>query len=61
MTTSLEVVLPVLNEEKSLEASTRKLHAFLSDRFVSYDWRILIAENGSTDSTPEIADAPVRN
>ena len=55
MTTSLEVVLPVLNEEKSLEASTRKLHSFLSDGFASYEWRILIAENGSTDSTPQIA------
>ena len=61
MTTSLEVVLPVLNEEKSLEASTRKLHSFLSDGFASYEWRILIAENGSTDSTPPDCRTPVRN
>ncbi len=56
MTTSLEVVLPVLDEEKSLEASVRKLHAHLGGAFASYDWRILVAENGSTDSTPQIAD-----
>ncbi len=55
MAASIEIVLPVLNEEKGLEASVRKLHAFLSANLDSYDWRILIAENGSTDSTPQVA------
>ena len=55
MATSLEVVLPVLNEERSLRASTVRLHEFLAANLDEYEWRILIADNGSTDSTPEVA------
>jgi glycosyltransferase involved in cell wall biosynthesis len=50
---SIEIVLPVLNEEKVLESSVRKLHTFLSAR-VPGDWRITIADNGSTDRTQDI-------
>lgn len=52
---SLDVVLPVLNEEKDLPPSVRKLRGFLSDRLQEYRWRIVIADNGSTDSTLEVA------
>ena len=55
MATSVEIVLPVLNEERDLPPSTATLHKFLSRSFGAYDWRIVIADNGSTDSTPEIA------
>ncbi len=51
---SLEIVLPVLNEEKVLESSVRALHDFLSTVFTD-EWRITIADNGSTDSTFDIA------
>ena len=51
---SVEVVLPVLNEENVLDASVRTLHAFLSAN-LAHEWRITIADNGSTDSTLEIA------
>ena len=55
MAQSLEVVLPVLNEERSLPASTTRLHDFLAANLTGYEWRILIADNGSTDSTPDVA------
>ena len=55
MPESLEIVLPVLNEERSLRASTIRLREFLAANLSGYDWRILIADNGSTDSTPAVA------
>ena len=51
----MEIVLPVLNEERDLPSSTAKLHQFLSNNLGSYRWRVLIADNGSTDSTPDVA------
>jgi glycosyltransferase involved in cell wall biosynthesis len=50
----LEVVVPVYNEEQALVLSIRRLHRFLSSS-VPLRWRILIADNASTDATPEIA------
>ena len=55
MSTSFEVVIPVLNEEVDLPPSIARLHEFLSHNMGSYDWGILIADNGSTDSTPKVA------
>jgi glycosyltransferase involved in cell wall biosynthesis len=52
---SVDVVIPVLNEEKVLERSVRALHAFLSDN-LPHDWRIVVADNGSTDGTFTIAE-----
>src|SRR3954453_13883527 len=50
---TVEVVLPVLNEEKVLERSVRALHSFLDDN-LAHEWRIVIADNGSTDATFDI-------
>ena len=50
----IDFVLPTHNEERALEAATRRLHRYLSDRF-PFVWRITIADNGSTDTTPEVA------
>ncbi|MFG3656636.1 glycosyltransferase [Streptomyces sp. NPDC047706] len=50
----LDVVVPVFNEETDLEPSVRRLHAHLSETF-PYAFRITIADNASTDRTPEIA------
>ena len=55
--TSLDVVVPVLNEERALVASVSMLHEFLRDRLGDYDWRILIADNGSTDTTFQVAES----
>jgi putative flippase GtrA len=50
----IDVVVPVYNEQASLERSIRALHAFLSDGF-PFTWRIVIADNASVDGTWELA------
>src|SRR3954453_12638917 len=50
----VEIVVPVYNEAAGLESSIRRLHRFLLDGF-PFSWRIVIADNASTDATPEIA------
>jgi glycosyltransferase involved in cell wall biosynthesis len=50
----VDVVLPVYNEEHVLERSVRTLHMFLTDS-LAHEWRILIADNGSTDGTQAVA------
>ncbi len=46
----------MFNEQNALEASIRRLHDFLR-RELPFDWRIVIADNASTDATPGIARA----
>ncbi|WOX23383.1 bifunctional glycosyltransferase family 2/GtrA family protein [Streptomyces solicathayae] len=50
----LDVVIPVFNEEKDLDPCVRRLHAHLAATF-PYAFRITVADNASTDRTPEIA------
>jgi len=50
----LELVIPVYNEERGLAASIRRLHGFLSAGF-PFPWRVVIADNASTDRTLAIA------
>ena len=52
---SLDIVIPVLNEERALPSSIETLHAHMSANFGGYDWRIVIADNGSEDGTPEVS------
>ena len=54
--TSLDIVIPVLNEERALPESIPVLHAHLADNFSEFDWRIVIADNGSEDATPEVSE-----
>jgi putative flippase GtrA len=56
---SVEVVVPVFNEAGSLERSVRGLHRYLGAEF-PFSWRIVIADNASTDATPAIAEALTR-
>ena len=56
MGATLDMVIPVLNEERALPASVAKLHAFMRGEMAEYDWRIVIADNGSTDSTPSVIE-----
>ncbi len=51
----LDVAVPVHNEQATLERSIRTLHEYLSTQ-LDVPWRITIADNASTDDTPEIAD-----
>ncbi|ANF32740.1 sugar translocase [Leifsonia xyli] len=53
---ALDVVVPVFNEQATLESSVQRLHDYLT-RSVGWSWRITIADNASTDATPELADA----
>jgi glycosyltransferase involved in cell wall biosynthesis len=50
----VDIVVPVYNEEAALERSIRRLHRFLSESF-PFGWRIVIADNASSDATPEVA------
>ena len=56
MTPAVDIVVPVHNEQAVLERSIRRLHRFLSDGF-PFSWRIVVADNASTDGTPVIAAA----
>jgi glycosyltransferase involved in cell wall biosynthesis len=48
-------VVPVLNEAHVLEKSIRTLECFFRAH-IALDWRLVIAENGSTDATADIGD-----
>ena len=50
----VDLVLPVYNEERDLARSVLRLRRFLGEQFGAYDWRILIADNASSDTTSEI-------
>ncbi|MFI5875849.1 glycosyltransferase [Streptomyces sp. NPDC051445] len=50
----LDVVIPVYNEEKDLRPCVQRLHDHLTRTF-PYSFRITIADNASTDSTPLVA------
>jgi putative flippase GtrA len=52
----VDVVVPVYNEQAALEDSVRRLHAFLTEHF-PFSWRIVVADNASTDGTPFVAAA----
>lgn len=54
---SIEIVIPVLNEEKALPVCIGKLFQFCERYMRSYDWKITIADNGSTDDTYSVASA----
>jgi len=49
------VVIPVYNEETDLPRCIRTLHPFLKAHLPDRSWRILIADNGSTDATLQVA------
>ena len=51
---SVDLVIPCYNEERTLAASVEKLHAW-ADEHLPYKWRIVIADNASTDGTLGVA------
>jgi putative flippase GtrA len=52
----VEVVIPVFNEASVLASSVRRLHDHLTEQ-LPFSWRIVIADNASTDATPRVAAA----
>ncbi|TYB58068.1 glycosyltransferase [Nonomuraea sp. PA05] len=53
---SVDIVIPVLNEERALPGCVRTLARFLDAGF-PLPWRITIVDNGSTDATWPVATA----
>lgn len=53
---TVEIVVPVYNEQEALPASIHRLHEHLG-RQLPYSWRIVIANNASTDATADVARA----
>ncbi len=53
--TTVDVVVPVYNEEKALPRSIPVLRDFLAGNAFPYDWRIVIADNASVDNTPAVS------
>lgn len=59
---SMDIVIPVLNEAPTLEVQvTKLLHYVESHSEFTFEYRVTIADNGSTDSTLEIADNLARH
>jgi glycosyltransferase involved in cell wall biosynthesis len=50
----VEIVVPVYNEERVLGRSIARLHRYLRESF-PLSWRIVIADNASTDGTLAVA------
>ena len=52
---TVEITVPVYNEEKELQEHIERLSAFCNQHMQNYDWNITIADNASSDNTPIIA------
>ncbi|OGG11611.1 hypothetical protein A2Z00_04520 [Candidatus Gottesmanbacteria bacterium RBG_13_45_10] len=52
---TLDIVIPVYNEEKELSKSVRTLSSYLAEHLTDFDWHITIADNASRDNTFSIA------
>jgi glycosyltransferase involved in cell wall biosynthesis len=53
---SVDIVIPVLNEEQQLPWSIATLSDFCLKSLTGYDWRIIVADNGSTDGTRAVSE-----
>ncbi len=53
---SVEIIIPMLNEEEVLQKNATILHNFL-DKNCKIPWKIVLYSNGSTDKTVEIGTA----
>ncbi len=50
-----DIVIPVYNEEHSLPGCLETLLPFCREHLADYQWRVVIADNGSIDATHEVA------
>jgi glycosyltransferase involved in cell wall biosynthesis len=56
MTQSIDITIPVLNEERTLDQQVRKVRRYLDEHLSDLaPISIVIADNGSTDATEQIA------
>ena len=57
-TLRIDIAIPVYNEEATIDSQIRKLHKVLSaQQNEGIQFKILIADNGSTDRTKQIAES----
>ena len=54
VSTTVDVVIPVLNEAHVLEKSVDTVRRFLARGF-DYSWKLVLIDNGSTDGTDQVA------
>ena len=52
---TIDIVIPVLNEEETLTLCVEKLVSFCDKYMGAFQWRVVIADNGSQDKTVFIA------
>ncbi len=52
---TLNIVIPVYNEERELASSVHTLESYLREHMTDFAWHITIADNASTDTTLAIA------
>lgn len=55
MKKTVEITIPVYNEQIELEKHIEKLYTYCKEYLPQYDWHITIADNASTDNTPIIS------
>ena len=55
----VDIVIPVLNEERALPGCIARLREFLGASLSGHAWRVVVADNGSTDETLSVAQALV--
>jgi glycosyltransferase involved in cell wall biosynthesis len=60
MAASVDIVIPVYNEERDLPKSINKLTQFLKAH-LNNPWRIVIADNASTDGTHAVSECLCRD
>jgi len=53
-TGTVDIMIPVYNEERALPGCVEVLHAFLEEQF-PFDWSIVVVDNASTDGTLAVA------
>ena len=56
MADTVDIVIPVYNEEQDLPRSIDILSKYLRENLAHNPWQIIIADNGSTDNTRAVAD-----
>ncbi|WP_414639067.1 glycosyltransferase [Actinophytocola sp.] len=52
---TVDIMIPVYNEERALPGCVQVLHEFLGAQF-PFDWTIVIVDNASTDDTATVAN-----
>ena len=53
---SVDLVIPCYNEERVLAESVQTLRAWCAEHLSQYKWRVVVADNASTDGTLAVAE-----